>query len=143
MTTRRGFIKSGCAACLMVASGASLLESCATPLPMLKVAASAKQDELQVDPASFLPEKGNMLVVRSKQLEDDILLIKNGDTYKALYLRCTHENFGLTATATKIHCSQHGSVFDLDGKVLKDPALRPLKTFKTELINNQIIIHLS
>ncbi|RVT98282.1 Rieske (2Fe-2S) protein [Mucilaginibacter limnophilus] len=141
MTTRRGFIKSGCVACLLAASGASLLEGCATPLPMLKVA--SKSNELVVDPASFISERGNMLVVRTSQLEHDILLIKDGDNYRALYLRCTHEGVDLTATKNKIYCSSHGSVFDLEGKVLKEPALRPLKTFKTQLNNNQIIINLT
>ncbi len=142
MTTRRGFIKSGCAACLMVASGATLLESCATPLPMLKVA-NSKLGEVRVGTENFIPGKVNGIVVRTKQMEFDILVLKTGETYKALYLKCTHEGYNLTATATKIHCSSHGSAFDMDGKVLKEPALRPLKTFKTELIDNQVIVHLS
>ena len=142
MTTRRSFIKSGCAACILMASGASLLESCATPLPLVKDTGSSAS-EVAVDTANFIPGKVTMLVVRTKQLENDILLVKNGETYKALYLRCTHEGVGLTPTANKIYCTSHGSVFDLDGKVQKEPALRPLKTYNTEVINNKIIIHLS
>ncbi|GGH14369.1 QcrA and Rieske domain-containing protein [Mucilaginibacter phyllosphaerae] len=139
-TSRRNFIKSGCAACVLAASGASFLESCSSPLPLVK-AAGAKAGVVEVAANSFTA--GNMLVVRTKQLECDILLIKNGDAYKALYLRCTHEGVGLTPAANKIFCSAHGSVFDLDGKVVKEPALRPLQTYPTEVINNQIIIHLS
>lgn len=140
MSTRRSFIKSGCAACVLAASGISMLESCSTPLPMVR-ATGANAGTVEVAANSFTT--GNMLVVRSKQLEYDILLIKNGEAYKALYLRCTHEGVGLTPAANKIFCSAHGSVFDLDGKVVKEPALRPLKTYQTEVINNQIIIHLS
>ncbi|MBK0378504.1 QcrA and Rieske domain-containing protein [Mucilaginibacter segetis] len=142
MINRRNFIKSGCTACLLTAAGVSLLEGCTASLPLIK-ADVAKSSDLMISPDSFLPGKGNMLVVRSKQLECDILLIKNEDTYKALYLKCTHEGVGLTPTANKIFCSAHGSVFDLDGKVVKEPALRPLKTFNTQFINNQIIIHLT
>ncbi|RYU90292.1 Rieske (2Fe-2S) protein [Mucilaginibacter terrigena] len=141
MSSRRSFIKSGCAACILTASGLSFLESCSAPLPMIKLAGT-KAGQVEVGTDSFTG-KGNMLVVRSKQLEYDILLIKNGEAYKALYLRCTHEGVGLTPAANKIFCSAHGSVFDLDGKVVKEPALRPLKTYQTEVINNQIIIHLS
>lgn len=140
MSNRRDFIKSGCTACVMAASGMALLQSCSTPLPMVR-AAGTNANTLSVAANSFTG--GNMLVVRTKQLEYDILLIKNGDAYKALYLRCTHEGVGLTPAANKIFCSAHGSVFDLDGKVVKEPALRPLTTYQTEVINNQIIIHLS
>lgn len=140
MSTRRGFIKSGCAACVLAASGMSFLESCSTPLPMVK-ATGSNANVVEVAANSFTA--GNMLVVRTKQLEYDILLVKNGASYKALYLRCTHEGVGLTPAANKIFCSAHGSVFDLDGKVVKEPALRPLTTYQTEVINNQIIIHLS
>lgn len=141
MSTRRSFIKSGCAACVLTASGISFLESCSTPLPMIK-SAGTKPGQVEVDAGSFAG-KGNMLVVRTKQLEYDILLVKSGEAYKALYLRCTHEGVGLTPAANKIFCSAHGSVFDLEGKVVKEPALRPLKTYPTEIVNNQIIIHLS
>lgn len=142
MSTRRDFIKSGCAACMLTAAGVSVLEGCAAPLPMVK-STGTKANELQIAADSFMPGKGNMLVVRTKQLEYDVLLIKNADTYKALYLRCTHEGVGLTPTTGKIFCSAHGSVFDLNGNVIKEPALRPLKAYPTEVINNQIIIHLS
>jgi cytochrome b6-f complex iron-sulfur subunit len=142
MSSRRSFIKSGCAACILTAAGVSFLEGCATPLPMYKSTAT-KPGEVEVGTESFVPGKGDMLVVRTKQLEYDILLIKTAGTYKALYLRCTHEGVGLTPTSNKIFCSAHGSAFDLDGKVIKEPALRPLKTYATEVINNKVIIHLS
>ena len=141
MATRRSFIKSGCAACVLMASGASLLEGCSTPLPLVN--STSTTPELQVGTENFVPGKGNMLIVRTKQLENDILLVKNGETYKALLLRCTHEGVGLTPTANKIYCTSHGSVFDLDGRVQKEPALRPLKIYNTEVINNKVIIHLS
>lgn len=142
MISRRNFIKTGCTACMLAAAGASLLESCSAPLPLIKPAAgNGKQLTIATD--SFATGKGNLLVVRSPQLEYDILLVKEADTYKALYLRCTHEGVGLTPASNKIFCSAHGSQFDLDGNVVREPALRPLKTFPTEVINNQIIIHIS
>lgn len=140
MINRRKFIKSGCAACVLASAGMSLLESCASPLPMIKSAGNNKQ--LHIPTNSFVAGKGNLLVVRTKELEYDILLVKTDNQYKALYLRCTHEGVGLTPTANKIFCSAHGSVFDLNGNVVKEPALRPLKTIPTEVLNNQIIIHI-
>ncbi len=143
MSTRRDFLKSGCTACLLVASGASLLEGCASALPMVKVPDTADK-QVKVDASNFIPGKVDKLVIRSKQLENDILLIKHSDTdYRALYLKCTHEGVNLNATNNRIYCNSHGSSFDLEGNVLKEPALRPLKKFTTQVANNQIIIHIS
>ena len=83
-----------------------------------------------------------MIVVRSNSLENDILLVKNENVYKALYLKCTHEGIGLATTNKNIVCPAHGSMFDFNGNVLKEPALRPLQEFKTETVNDNIIIHL-
>ena len=77
------------------------------------------------------------------QIDLSSIKLAQSDTYKALYLKCTHEGVGLTPTTSKIFCSAHGSTFDLNGNVIKEPALRPLKSFPTEIVNNQIIIHLT
>jgi Rieske Fe-S protein len=119
--------------------GGLLLESCATSLPLIK--ATPKEQSLFI-PLTKFSDKSNMLVVRSSSLENDILLIKNENVYKALYLKCTHEGIGLTATAKNIVCPAHGSTFDFKGNVLKEPALRPLREFKTETAGDTIVIHL-
>ncbi|WP_177181034.1 QcrA and Rieske domain-containing protein [Parapedobacter koreensis] len=97
---------------------------------------------LTVPETSFV-EGVEMLVVRTNTLENDILLRKVGERYLALYLHCTHEGVGLTPTAERIYCHAHGSVFDLEGQVVKEPAFEPLKTFKTEFNNHQILIYLT
>lgn len=40
---------------------------------------------------------------------------KSETAYKALSMKCSHEDEILTATSTGLFCSKHGSVFDLDG----------------------------
>lgn len=138
---RRVFIKQSCIACFGLAGAGLLLESCGSALPLLKLTASG--DTVRV-PADAFSAQVNHLVVRCKTLENDILLVKeNNTTYKALYLRCTHEGVGLTATDKKIFCSAHGSIFDFNGNVVKEPALRPLKQFNTTTDSTAIIIHLS
>jgi len=116
-----------------------LLESCSAGLPLVKI--SPKDRSLFV-PLNKFSDKNNLLVVRCNNLENDILLVKNANEYKALYLKCTHEGVGLTATDKKILCSAHGSAFDFDGNVLKEPALRPLRQFHTEVINDNLVIQL-
>lgn len=137
MMERRDFIKQGCVACMAFMGAGVLLESCSPGLPLLK--AATDNQTVSIPLTNF---SGNLLVVRSSSLENDILLIKKENGVKALNLKCTHEGVGLTATDKKIFCSAHGSVFDFDGKVIKEPALRPLKEFRTETTNENVIIHL-
>ncbi|MBL7764175.1 MAG: Rieske (2Fe-2S) protein [Chitinophagaceae bacterium] len=136
---RRIFIKQGCAACMGLVGASMLLEGCSSGLPLVK---ASQQNEVLTIPLNKFSGNSNLLIVRSSSLESDILLVKNQEGYKALNLKCTHEGVGLTATDKKIFCSAHGSSFDFDGNVLKEPALKPLKQFRTEVSNGNIIIHL-
>ena len=135
---RRSFIKKSCITCMGFAGATMLLESCGSSLPLYK---TAQQNNLLTVPIEKF--SGTLMTIRSASLENDILLVKKQDVYKALYLKCTHEGIGLTATSKQIVCAAHGSLFDFDGKVLKEPALRPLKEFQTEISNGNIIIHLT
>ena len=136
---RRVFIKKGCVACMGLVGTSLLLESCSSSLPLVKT--NPENKSLSV-PLNNFSVNNNLVIVRSGSLENDILLIKNQNEYKALYLRCTHEGVGLTATDKKIVCSAHGSVFDFQGNVVKEPALKPLQQFQTEVNNENVIIHL-
>src|SRR5205085_11902384 len=136
---RRNFIKKGCVDCMAFMGAGILLESCSTALPLVKTSPANKS---LLVPLNKFSDKGNLVIVRSPALENDILLIKNETGYKALYLKCTHEGVGLTATDKKIFCPSHGSIFDFDGKVVKEPALRALTVFHTETTNENVIIHL-
>jgi cytochrome b6-f complex iron-sulfur subunit len=138
---RRKFITQSCGACLAVAGMGVLFSSCGSALPLVKTTSEA--GNIVRVPVSSFNDETNMILLRNSTLSNDILLVKAAEGYRALYMRCTHENFGLTATNKKIFCSSHGSEFDFEGKVLKEPALSPLKKFKTETINNDIIIHLT
>lgn len=117
-----------------------ILESCGSSLPLFKTMPEGK---LLIIPADKFTGQNNLLVVRSTTLENDILLVKKDNAYKALYMKCTHEGVGLSATNKNIVCAAHGSTFDFDGHVIKEPALSPLKEFKTEINNRNIIIHLT
>lgn len=137
---RRFFIKNSCAACAGIITGGILLSGCASSLPMLK---TSVDDNALIVPESKFTDQNNMVIVRGTGMENDILLIKKDATYKALFMKCTHEGIGLTATSTKLICPAHGSIFDLEGNVLKEPAHIPLKHFNTDVKNGNIFIHLS
>ena len=140
MQTRRKFLKAGCIHCAAMLGAGMLLESCSSSIHLYK--APSASPRLMVPVQEFMPDK-NMIIVRTKDLENDILLVKKGEHYNALYLQCTHEGVGLSAMATKIVCTAHGSVFDLDGNVVKEPALKPLRKFETTLIENNVLINLT
>jgi Rieske Fe-S protein len=142
MQTRRNFIKQSCSLCVgAIGLGvlASQLSSCA-PLPIYK--AESDQDIINVPLTSFT-ELNNMVIVRNSKMDFDILVVKlaNGN-YNALLMKCTHQESSLTANKTGLFCSLHGSSFDLQGNVTKEPALQPLKKFTTLLTNASIQINI-
>ena len=107
----------------------SQLTSCAPALPTFKTKISG---QLITVPLTYF-EASNVAIVRDSQAEYDILLVKKpGDVFEALYMRCTHRENQLTATQTGLYCSAHGSVFDLDGQVKKEPATSPLQKFPVD-----------
>ena len=142
MQSRREFIKSSCMACAGIV-GLGIISTTLSSCTKLPIYAATVDNSIISIPVTAFTEGQNMLILRNKQLEFDILLIKKPDTtYKALYMKCTHEASGLVANSSGIYCNLHGSSFDLDGNVLKEPALLPLKKFKVATSNNLISIDL-
>lgn len=137
---RRDFIKQGCMTCLAFAGAGVLLslEGCAS-LPVVKVEAAEDARTIAVPFASIGPE--GMAIVRSRSLRNDILVVRNADgEYHALLMRCTHQDQPLTATRTGLHCSSHGSAFDLQGNVLSAPAERGLTRFPVSVLTDRLSI---
>jgi cytochrome b6-f complex iron-sulfur subunit len=56
-------------------------------------------------------------------------------------MKCTHQDNPLTVNSTGLYCTAHGSTFDLQGNVTKEPALHALKKYKTELNESSIVIN--
>jgi len=142
MKTRREFLKDSCTACLGTAFLGltfSTLSSCSS-LPIYKTDLSKKRVDV---PLTNFAES-NLVIVRDVQVPYDILLVKKSELeYAAIYMKCTHRENPVTATKSGLFCSEHGSSFDLDGKVTKEPATESLKKFKTELVDNQVSIDLN
>lgn len=141
MKTRREFIKDTCTACLGTAFlGLTFtqLSSCSS-LPIYR---TSLEDKTVAVPKSSFAES-NLVIIRDLQVAFDVLLVKKSETeYNAIYMRCSHQENAVTATKTGLYCSAHGSAFDLDGNVTKEPAINPLRKFKTEIQETQIIIEL-
>jgi len=85
-----------------------------------------------------------LLIVRPKEFGYDIALRKeSNEVFTALLLQCTHADNPLLSTGNGFQCNLHGSRFDINGKVTKGPAELSLTKFKTEILFDQIIIHLN
>jgi Rieske Fe-S protein len=135
---RREFIKSSCAVCFSGIAVSSLFTACST-LPLVKI--NSEEDKILVPAEKML--NTNAILLRTSRLPYDILLQKKaGSTYTALYLKCTHQDQPLVATEKTIYCTSHGSAFDMEGNVLKEPALKTLEKFSTSVKDNMIYIHL-
>jgi len=128
--------------CLAVGAGlvaASALSSCAT-LPVYKTTMANNKVSVPVS----LFAQSDFQVIQPKDLFYNIGLRKEkGGTYTALLLRCTHADNQLVAAGNGFRCNLHGSTFDKEGQVTQGPAERSLKKYRTEIISDQIIIHLS
>ncbi|MEI9920216.1 MAG: Rieske (2Fe-2S) protein [Bacteroidota bacterium] len=129
MINRRTFIKSSCVACASGMLFSELMSSCAPALPTFKTAIEGKSISV---PVTYFAAS-NVAIVRDNMAEYDILVVKKSEEqFDAIYMRCSHRENPLTATPTGLHCSAHGSSFDLNGQVTKEPATAPLQKFPTE-----------
>ena len=141
---RRIFVKICCNTTIGIPILASTLQSCGA----IYYASTTKDtNRLIVKKSEFWQIKKNkeinrvFVLVKTYNMDFPICLYKiNKDTYSALLLHCTHRGCELNVGGGIYTCPCHGSEFSVTGKVLKGPADRDLKTFKTETDNDNIYI---
>lgn len=117
----------------------TVMEGCSSAIPVVSASVIDNVIHVKLD---LMAEK-NTLIVRSKKIAADILLVRRGDEFFALEMTCTHQAQPLTATSTGLYCPTHGSTFDLEGNVTRAPALRSLKKYKVDRLNDlEVAIYL-
>ncbi len=115
------------------------LASCGTALPVYKT--TTVDNKIEVPVSLFATT--DFQLIQPKSLYYNIGLKKEKDgTYTALLLRCTHADNQLITAGNGFKCTLHGSTFDNEGHVTNGPAEKPLKKYPTEIISDQIIIHI-
>ena len=139
---RKEFIKTCGYACLGATIFAPLLQGCVSAK---NISATIEGENLLVPTLNF-EKDGKILkylVVNNPQLQYPIYVFRFSETdYTALYMQCTHQGNELTAYGEKLVCSAHGSEFDNKGNVTNGPASNSLRTFPTNLDNQNILISL-
>ena len=134
---RREFLKNSCKVCAVVSLTGISITACTPAFPIVKTKFS--KGTVSVPLTSFA--ESNLVIVRDLDVEFDVLVVKKNDgDFRALYMKCSHQHNSLTAIQSGLHCSAHGSSFDLDGNPTKEPATLPLTQFQTELKTDSVNI---
>ena len=84
--------------------------------------------------------------VRAVLGEDELLVYRRGEDVFVADGRCTHQGAPLfrgrvagVGTQLAVTCPAHGSVFRLlDGRVLRGPAVRPLRSFEARIEGGRV-----
>ena len=146
---RRDFIKGTCRICLLGAATSALSNLAASCSPAVgKSAESLKpvinDGKVEIPLSRF--ESSSIVIISPANYNYEIAILKTTDEknkYRSLLLSCTHYENQLTITGNGYVCAAHGSRFDREGNVLKGPAEHNLKTLKTEITNDSLIIYIS
>ena len=141
---RRSFIRSVGLACLGGAAIGTSLTVCATTR---YVDGKLEGEDLQVPLLAFATKEGapplRHIVVRHESLRWPVAVYRQDETaYRALLMRCTHQNAQLKAGETELTCPAHGSAFLANGQVSNGPAAQPLRSFPVRVVGDQLLISL-
>ncbi len=140
---RRKFIKCSGTLCgglaVMSFLGASLLESCATPLQIVKT--TQKDNKVAIPLNSFDINAFKLLRVKDYAFDIAVQKLQN-NSFRVLLMMCPHANQPITKSGNQYICPTHGSRFDEEGTVTKGPSPRSLTQLKYEISSEQLIIHL-
>ncbi len=138
MQSRRTFLKNTCAACIGMSALGIFLDACSTSQHVVK--SSVENNTCAIPMEKF--QTTRTVILRNKQLPFDILVVHEKDQFFALQMRCTHNDVALSFSGNKLICTAHGSEFDMQGHVVKEPAALPLTNYRTEVKENQLLIYL-
>ena len=122
-----------------VAVGAELAACAATS--SLGVAVSGGRISLDLTELKERMGEGNAIALTAPELAEPILLLRrDSGEFEAIGSRCTHLGCRVRPTGHVLSCPCHGSAFDLDGKVLRGPAQKPLSRYGVEMTAGHLIV---
>ena len=83
---------------------------------------------------------GSIILEPDGSLDPIVIVNIDGVTFSAVSAVCTHMGCIIGVAENFFLCPCHGSTYDLNGGVVRGPAARSLKKFKTEVKNGNITI---
>ncbi len=130
--SRRAFLVGACGAAALAAGGlgTALLADDAWAAKGIKRRKNGKV-VVKVDKVPAL-KKDNSRVLLGNVKGTPVAVVREGDTYTALNLRCTHQGAVVNADSGGWKCPLHGSQFALDGDLERGPAESNLAEYKSK-----------
>lgn len=84
------------------------------------------------------------IVAQNDTLQFPICVYRlSSESYRALWMKCTHQGTELHVFGDRLQCPAHGSEFTTTGAVQQGPADESLRTFAVVVASNELKINLS
>ncbi len=129
---RRDFIRQACGLCASIVGISAILPALSSCTPLKSYSGEIIQGSIQL-PVNQFTEENNLVIVKNQSLEFEIAVVKySNEKFRAFELQCTHRTYPLIATNSGFVCNQHGSRYDLEGKVTQAPAEKNLKEYSIQ-----------
>lgn len=102
---------------------------------------------IRLDQVPELQRNGGAIYLKGKGLKHPVLIIHDGtgDSFLAFVNRCTHIGHRKLDPVPGKQiircCSICHSTYDFDGKRLSGPAKHPLKRYKIDLVDGELLIY--
>ncbi|MGQ0639495.1 MAG: ubiquinol-cytochrome c reductase iron-sulfur subunit [Gemmatimonadaceae bacterium] len=124
-------------------AAAPVFAACASVL-VRQVPLTHGRVELPLSQYPELSEAGATLkILPDGETQPLIVLVGDNGAYTVLSSECTHRGCTVEAQSDRIVCPCHGSTYDRKGEVLRGPAQRALRPYRTQLTSERVlVIHL-
>lgn len=132
---RRAFL----ATCLCVAT-IPLLGACAS-LATRHVPVIGERARVTLGEHPELGRPGGAIKILPQGARDPLIVLAlDGGAFSVLTTVCTHRGCEVDVRGPRLVCPCHGSTYDVDGRVLRGPAERPLVRFASSVANGVLEI---
>ncbi|MBT4610498.1 MAG: Rieske (2Fe-2S) protein [Gemmatimonadetes bacterium] len=129
---RRGFLKSAAATGAAAMLSGSLLSACATAISYRGDLSNGRV-RIPAQQLSLIADQPGLLV-DAPGLPEKIWLIRAEDEWLAIGAQCTHLKCQVRPRGGFISCNCHGSTFQIDGRVIRGPASKPLRRYVVQVV---------
>jgi Rieske Fe-S protein len=118
------------------------LSGCATVAPV-SVRREGGEVRLRLQDHPELTRANGSLRIRVDETGELFYVLRQrDDSVLAVSPLCTHQGCTVNIAGPYLECPCHGSVYDLEGKVLRGPADRPLRSLPARVLGDVLAIRI-